>query len=124
MKHLAPSDVIGQQWIFNRVVEHYRKRPVRSVRADGKPGCAYRNGEDRCFAGALIDDDHYDVLMEGYRVCDLVQSFSLPDWFMVHSPFIEELQTLHDTKENWRKGRMPIALSTFAAQHGLALETV
>ena len=119
MKHEWPivEEIVGsRQWIFDRVVRHYRARPRRCAVA-GK--CAYRSGDERCFAGALIDDAHYDPDMEGFRAGDMLKYFSLPAWFRENISFINDIQRIHDTEENWPV--MDMVLEMFAVERGLRM---
>jgi hypothetical protein len=115
---LPSAEWMTRQLIFDRVVRHYRAHPRRCV-SDVTGRCCYRLGRDRCFAGALIDDAHYDRKMEGYTVFALAAHFSMPAWFHDNIDFIEALQNLHDDVKNWP--RMEMALELFAVARGLAM---
>jgi hypothetical protein len=121
MKHEWPvveERVGSRQWIFDRVVRHYRAQPRRCY-LDGR--CAYRYGDDRCFVGVLIDDAHYRPGMEGYRANDVVMLFPVPKWFLDNIDFICDLQMVHDVETNWPDGRMNMVLKLFAAERGLRM---
>lgn len=122
MKHEWPivEDQIGsRQWIFDRVVRHYRAQPRRCATAVNR--CAYRFGGNRCFVGALIGEDLYDREMEGYPAASLVRLFEMPKWFNGNIGFIEAIQAVHDTASNWPDGRMSMILEMFAAERGLRM---
>lgn len=117
MKHVFPADLVevgSRQWIFDKVVAHYRAQPWRC--ADER-GPRYRYNGHRCFASALIDDEHYDKSMERHGASELMR-FALPTWFKDNLEFITALQCIHDRK-NW--GAMDEVLMTFAAEHGLEM---
>jgi hypothetical protein len=122
MKHEWPivEEQIGtRQWIFDRVVRHYRAQPRRCATAANR--CAYRFGEDRCFVGALIDDDLYDLEMERSSAEPLMSLFAMPSWFRGNIDLIVDLQRIHDTEANWPDGRMNTVLDLFAAERGLRM---
>lgn len=119
MKHVAPSDVIDQQWIFDRVVEHFRAHPRRSY-DDIKKRSAYRLDEDRCPVGAVLPGEFYSEEMEGNRVYDLCERFRLPDWFKANVVLLERLQKWHDTERTFDE--MMAALPEFARDCGLTLD--
>ena len=112
---------ITRQAIFDRVVRHHRKQRRRCP-VEGQ--CFYRFAGDVCFVGALIDDDWYDLDMEGYRVRDLLKVFAMPAWFRDNIGFIEELQAIHDTETNWPGDRMEMILELFAAERRMTMPSV
>jgi hypothetical protein len=119
MAHLA-EPVRDRQWIFDQVVEHYRRQPYRCMAASaGDHFCAYRKGKLRCWAGALTDDAWYDGKMEGRTVREIAKEFPTPDWFKRNILFIGELQDLHDNSSGWI--RMPMILRQFAADRRLKI---
>lgn len=119
MKHVAPSDVIDRQWIFDRVVEHFRQHQRRSV-IPYLGTCCYRHGDDRCPVGVVLPDEFYCPSMEGCRVQDLCLRFPLPEWFQTNIVFLEWLQKWHDTERTFDE--MMAALPEFARDCGLTLD--
>lgn len=117
--HLMPEP-IGPQEIFDRVVAHYRQQPRQCTGPAG--GCAYRNGPEACFGGALIDDAHYHLEMEGYPIRALLRLFPMPAWFRENIDLIQDLQKIHDDWRNWGAvPRMEMVLELFAVERGLVL---
>jgi hypothetical protein len=113
------DDLVTRQTIFDRVVFHYRHQRTRCPR-EGR--CFYRFADAMCFVGPFIDDAHYDLEMEGYRVRELVKAFAMPRWFRDNIDFLEELQSIHDTEANWdAPDRMEMVLELFAAERGLTI---
>jgi hypothetical protein len=121
----APAPILDKpvtrQTIFDRVVRHHRKQRRRCP-AQGQ--CFYRFAGDMCFVGALIDHDWYDSEMEGYRVRELLNVSAMPAWFRDNLGFIEELQTIHDTRTNWPSDHMEMILEMFAAERGMTIPSV
>jgi hypothetical protein len=109
---------VTQQTIFDRVVRHYRKQRRRCP-VEGE--CLYRLGDDKCFIGPLIGDEHYDPTMEGHPIRELMKIFATPVWFRIHVDFIEELQRIHDNETNWGDGIMDMVLEMFAEERGLEM---
>ena len=120
---LADLAPVTRQVIFDLVVLHYRAQPRRCPK-EGQ--CFYRRQGDGCFVHPLIDDEHYDPDMEGYKVRDLIKRFAMPAWFRENIGLIEELQAIHDTETNWVGDRMEKILEMFSTDRGLTMpnETV
>jgi hypothetical protein len=116
-----PDKPVTRQAIFDRVVRHHRKQRRRCP-VEGP--CFYRFAGDMCFVGALIDHDWYDSEMEGYRVRELLNVSAMPAWFRDNIGFIEELQTIHDTRTNWPSDRMEMILEMFAGERGMTIPSV
>lgn len=123
MKHEWPiveTPAVGsRQWIFDRVIAHYRAQPRRCP--ESGDACWYRGDGNRCWVGALIDDAHYDRAMEGNPVPFLLDSFALPYWFRENIDFLDDLQRIHDISANWAPGVMPMVLARFAEEQGLRM---
>lgn len=117
LAHLI-EPVRDRQWIFDQVVEHYRRQP-RPCLSAGQ--CLYRSGTLKCYGGALISDHDYAPDMEGKAVDELAERYPLPDWFKENVAFISNLQKLHDTRTNWLGDRMPMVLRLFAEEHNLKI---
>jgi hypothetical protein len=113
-----PDKLVTRQTIFDRVVRHYRKQRRRCP-VEGE--CLYRLGDDECFIGPLIGDEHYDPTMEGHPVRELMKIFAMPGWFHTHIDFIEELQRIHDNETNWCDGIMDMVLEMFAEDRDLEM---
>lgn len=126
MKHETFPDVAhlvepgrDRQWIFDQVVEHYRRQPKQCVSADR---CVYRGtGTLMCWGGALIADHDYEPDMEGKDIHEIAYDYPLPMWFKENAAFIRDIQKIHDTNTNWKLGRMPMVLRLFAAEHKLKI---
>lgn len=62
------KDMTNQQ-IFDAVVEHAAKQYKKAVYSTPTGDkCRYRVDGNKCFVGALIDDEDYTEAMENYRV--------------------------------------------------------
>lgn len=86
------------QEIFDAVVAHARTMDKKSIKCDnfgGHPVCAYRgNGGRKCFIGALIPDEEYDIGMEMP-----ISSFAPKEMpYLSDESFklLIELQSIHD----------------------------
>jgi hypothetical protein len=104
--------------ILDVVVGHFHKQRRRCP-TEGQ--CFYRFADDRCFIGALIDDEHFDPLMEGYRVKELAERFPMPNWFVANLDLIEKLQILHDHPGNWHSGVMEVQFKRLANERHLTI---
>jgi hypothetical protein len=84
------------QELFDKVVAHARKQGKRAV-LNGR--CQYRQPDGgKCFAGALIADEHYDPSLEGYGAgWPSVQNALVASGVKVEQfPLVSALQFIHD----------------------------
>lgn len=95
------------QEIFDTVAKHVFAQGERAgiKSPNGNFSCQYRTPTGKkCAAGALLPDEYYHNDMEGTNWQSICQDggFLIPDWMAEHSILIDDLQTAHDTKENWK----------------------
>jgi hypothetical protein len=87
------------QEIFDIVVAHARKQNRRAL--DGN-SCRYRTREGlKCFAGALITDEHYLPELEGRSAYNIgvEQALTRSGVSETQLSLVGELQTIHDSLE-------------------------
>lgn len=107
------------QEVFDKVATHLLKQGVCSADDDNDRECLYRgpNGT-MCAAGALIPDDKYDPILEGFPVTDprVWSVLGLDDCLKV---LVFELQCVHDTRRYYDKPNFVTGLRDVALTFGL-----
>lgn len=103
---------------FNKVWER-AKNKVRSVSQLGNP--QYRPvGKPPCFAGVLIDDKHYDLLLEGHRADNLSVYKAIVASGYPSDVDYANLQYIHDMNQPSEWNRL---LIQYAVEHKLSVPT-
>ena len=98
------------QEIFDIVVAHARTMDKKSTRCRPEPVCAYRGEQGRkCFVGALIPDEEYDVSMEG--PISMLAPVEMPYLSDKSYRLLIELQGIHDLTpmNKWEEGLKDVA---------------
>lgn len=100
------------QQIFDAVVEHAAKQYAKSEKKDT---CLYRHPDGRkCFVGALIDDEDYEVTMERKGITsDEFNDLRTKDQMRV----LRDLQVVHD--DTSQPDKWPSALEQVGKKHRL-----
>jgi hypothetical protein len=107
------------QEVFDFVVAHARKQGAKalsSIRPDlSGMICSYRTPEGlKCFAGALIKDEFYNPIFEGYAATHPPVAIALVksgiDSYQI--PYVVALQNIHDLRDvhEWEE-RFKVAAS-------------
>ena len=113
-----------KQEVFNRVYKHMMAMVDKSYNSETDM-CAYRSPDgNKCAIGALIDDRHYYLDLEGkgansQEVLDALAKSGL-DACEVDSEmarFLQQLQEIHD----WEFYKRQQALEFFAEQNNLTI---
>lgn len=107
------------QELFDKVLAHARKQNARAL-ALGR--CVYRHPEGlRCFAGALLADEHYDPGFEGVgALSEAVQDALIASGVAKEQmELVADLQAVHDRHvvPEW-----PAEFAKVAMHHKLAYE--
>lgn len=114
------------QEALNIIYQHAASGASRCVAEAGldPEACLYRNERgNRCFIGKLIPDDLYKSEMEGLDAYSLAGYYPELPFANLPSPFLSDLQALHDQDENWnRDGSFKMsALRKVANRYGLEM---
>jgi hypothetical protein len=107
------------QEIFDFVLAHARKQNAKalsSIRPDlSGQICSYRTPEGlKCFAGALIKDEFYNPIFEGYSATHAPVTNALVKSGLKETqiPYVVALQNIHDLRlpEEWEERFQAAAL--------------
>jgi len=85
--------IFTKQETFDIVARHLLTQNQMAV---DRGTCAYRAGDLRCAAGALIPDDEYTIEMEGYAASNLCSKYAFATWYGHDIELVKQLQNIHD----------------------------
>ena len=109
-----------KQEAFTKIVQHLRKQGAKAVSEDNEH-CLYRapNG-NKCAVGCLIDDELYEICLEGQALDNPEVSDALEEsgWANVDDTFLSSMQIVHDNyePEEWEEH-----FTSIAVQHKLTV---
>lgn len=103
-----------EQEVFDTVARHLLTQKEQCLIRGSFKDCAYRTEYENgtvlyCAAGCLIEDEDYNIALEGKAWDDLVYAGIMPD---THMRLIQKLQSIHDEESisSWRFSLMNLAI--------------